>query len=122
LKSEFCFTKVNDLLIWTAGTFPASPNALRPITDILYSQPARQHTYILPDSDAKAEAILHPVAPVDPREPALNLKPRAVLVDELMRLDRTFTDRKILIHLPRPKLARMLICAMDAQPAVERRG
>jgi hypothetical protein len=93
-----------------------------PITDILYSAETKPYTHVLPDSDTKAEAILHPPTPVDPRAPALSLLPRVALVDRLMALDPTLTNRKILNHLQRPKLARMLIRAMDGKPAVETRA
>ncbi len=42
-------------------------------------------------------------------------KPRAWLVDELMRADASLTDRRILSHLGRPKLAAMVEQARRSQ-------
>ncbi len=55
--------------------------------------------------------------PADPRLSTLAGEPRLVLVTRLMAADPSLTDKKLLLHLSRPKLARMLCRALDARPA-----
>jgi len=50
----------------------------------------------------------------DLRAVKLQARPRADLVTALMRADSKLTDRKILMHLSRLKLARMLVAAQNA--------
>ena len=42
---------------------------------------------------------------------------RLSMADELLRLDPSLTDKKILLHLPRPKLARMVADARENRRA-----
>ena len=44
----------------------------------------------------------------------LCLEPRLALADELLLLRPELTDRRLLSHLPRPKLARMVLSARQA--------
>jgi hypothetical protein len=57
------------------------------------------------------------VVPPTPLEIRLAARPRACLIDDLLRADPSLTDRKLLSHLPRKKLARMLAVL----PRVDRR-
>jgi len=59
---------------------------------------------------------------VDARLSTLAGEPRLCLVDRLMAADHSLTDKKILLHLSRPKLAQMLCRAWDAQPLVPERA
>ena len=74
-------------------------SAIRLVESIRYTNPAKPTLVPKPTTDRSA---------------VLCNQPRAWLVSELLRADRTLTDSKILSHLPRPKLARML---MERSPA-----
>ncbi len=84
------------------------------LTDILYggtAQPTGLHVPL---------PVLNP-APVTTDQMRLDAgRPRAELVKELMHLDPTLTDAKILSGLQRNKLARMLADAREAAPAQAR--
>lgn len=57
------------------------------------------------------------VRAVNTRAAQLASKPRAALVSELLSRNPSLTDRRILEHLPRPKLARMVIDAREQNRA-----
>jgi hypothetical protein len=63
-----------------------------------------------PDRVGIAEAlpVLNPAPPADPHIPELAALPVAKLVSRLMAADPRLTDKKILSHLSRRKLATML--------------
>lgn len=52
--------------------------------------------------------------PEDARVRQLSALPRPQLVQELMLANPSLTDKKILLHLSRPKLARLLLAAQDS--------
>jgi hypothetical protein len=61
--------------------------------------------------------VLNPARRVAPLEAKWAAKPRAEIVAALMAASPALTDHKILSHLPRPKLAKMLCDALAAKPA-----
>jgi hypothetical protein len=58
-------------------------------------------------------------AAVDARIKNYCAKSRGWIVAELMRVDPSLTDKKILTHLGREKLARMLVAALNAAQEME---
>jgi hypothetical protein len=76
--------------------------AIRTISDLRYSSPL-QPSLVLPD--------LFPSPSPSSLELKLRLKSRAWLVDELLRTDPRYTDRKLLMRLQPKKLAHMLAAA-----------
>lgn len=92
--------------------------AARTITDILSTRlnlnPAESA------SDAAVQADLDIVRgapiPLSLAEKTLTEKPRAALVDELMR-DPLYTSRRLLDHLPKRKLARMVTQSRERRAA-----
>jgi hypothetical protein len=84
---------------------------LRPITDILYSAPKTSGLNL-------ALPVLNPAPPVDARALRLSEKSRAWLADGLLQTNPKLSDRKLLMHLGKIKLASMLIEAMDARDAL----
>ncbi len=85
----------------------------------------------LADTSGEIGIVLPPLTPArlqsleektnDLRAAKLALLPRVELVDKLLRADASLSDRKLLMGLSRPKLARMLVAAQDANAeALER--
>jgi hypothetical protein len=64
--------------------------------------------------------VLHPAPSIDPRAAKLCDKPRAWLVEELLSANPKLSNRKLLLHLGKLKLATMLVDAMDANDALKK--
>ena len=99
--------------------------AARTITGILST--GLESTPVQSARDAAAQADLDIVRgaplPLTLAEKQLSERPRAALVDELMR-DPLYTERRLLEHLPKNKLARMVTQSRErraADAALERR-
>jgi hypothetical protein len=116
---------VIDYLTWRAGecwrnlSFPEQRNArdrwdylsaARLVETVRYGEPKKPVAVADPLNQIPSPSSL---------EISLRQKPRAELVRELMRRRADLTDRRLLCHLPRPKLAAMLARAMEAAPAVK---
>lgn len=86
-------------------------NGRRLLADVLYPSKARIEP-ALPSID--------PIPEVSPEQREFVMHPRAWLVDRLMAIDRHYTDRQLLLHLSKAKLAAMLSRAIDVQLRKER--
>lgn len=64
--------------------------------------------------------VLHPSPSPTIQEKELAEQPRLWLVSELLKADSRYTDKKLLSHLPRPKLAHMLAEAWAACAQMQR--
>lgn len=84
-------------------------DAARLITDILLtgSKPTPKESAKDAAAQAQLDLMRGLAAPLSPEENKLLQRPRAQLVDELLR-DSLYTDGRLLSRLPRRKLARMV--------------
>lgn len=72
--------------------------AARLVLSVRYAEPRKPQLVLKDETRPKA----------DSRAKRLEALPRNVLFDRLCLLDQTLTDKRLLSHLPRPKLAAML--------------
>lgn len=76
--------------------------AARLVDDVRHGEPQRM---------ALALPVLSPLPSPSRAEIRLALEPRAALVERLMRVNPSLTDKRLLSHLSRPKLAQMICSA-----------